>query len=245
MRKTVLIAGLAAALPVSALAGDNNSVELLQVSTGGLGNTLMIDQSEANNSLVAGDPSGLSPALQYGTDNEAMLTLTDDGGTAVLRQGAVVGEQDALFEQFVGNLSEEAFERVPNLSERLQNAVVGPATGNVAEALVSGQGGLGVIQQLGNGNTAELEVSSLNADLPAEGRIGQFGSGNFANLSVEGGNVSGELVQIGSNNSNSLQVRGQDSSVSYTQIGSNNVNPDPSGVQVFTNQSVSITTTSF
>lgn len=208
-----------AAFPILAWAGDNNRVDLIQSATGSIGNTLSIDQSNADNSLVAGDPLGLqgapgeAPAQQIGDDNTAALTLTGDGTRVFLEQG--------------------------------QTGV--PALGNEASAVIAGFAGLGVIQQLGADNFASLTVTSDSSDSPSDGSILQEGNGNRGTLTVEGFNVSGTLRQIGNDNVNTLSVSGQNSSVEFTQQGSGLVNPgNVPGVSVFTNAgSVTINQTNF
>lgn len=194
--------------PIMSLAGDNNRVDLIQSATGSMGNTLTIDQSNADNSLVAGDPLGLggaldvAPAQQIGDDNTATLTLTGNGSQVRLEQGQV------------GNL----------------------AIGNEATAVISGFAGLGTIQQLGTENSASLTVSSDDASAPSDGSIFQNGNRNRGTLTVEGTNVSGTLRQIGNDNVNNLSVSGLNSSVVFTQTGTGLVNSgNTPGVSVFTN----------
>jgi hypothetical protein len=206
-------------LPAAALAGDNNRADLLQLATGSTGNTLTIDQSQASNSLVAGDPlgqlssPGLVPAQQVGDGNSATLTLSGDGSRAALEQGLVTA----------------------------------PAFDNQAVAVIAGLAGFGAIQQLGSGNSASLSVTSQDGQSPAQGLIVQEGDRNTALLTVEGVNINGTLRQTGSDNANTLNVSGQDSSVTFIQNGSNLVNPaNVPGVSVFTNAgNITITQTTF
>lgn len=188
-------------------AGDGNSVDLLQISTGQTGNTLSIDQSDASNSVLAGDRLSLTPARQVGDANTAALTIGDgDGGRIGFGQSGVA---------------------------------------NDAIVSILGDNALGLVQQTGLGNAANLSVTSLDGTSPAEGVINQLGNRNTAALTVRGINTSGTLVQIGSGNSNALNVDGSDASVVFTQIGRNLTNPGGEGVSVFTNGSVSITQTNF
>lgn len=224
MLKTALVSCLLAAVPMFALAGDNNRVDLLQSATGNLGNTLTVDQSGADNSLVAGalgseNPLVLTPAQQVGDGNEAMLTLTGDGARMFLQQG-----------QSIDN----------------------PGIGNEAIAVIAGRTGLGVIQQLGSDNFASLNVTSQDATLPSDGSIFQDGQGNSGTLTVEGLNVSGTLRQIGNDNVNTLAVTGENTSVEFIQEGTGLVNNGLGdfaavpGISVFSNAgSVTITQTNF
>lgn len=221
MLRYLLASLVLAGFPIVASAGDNNRVDLLQSATGSIGNTLTIDQSNADNSLVAGDPLaiqgalGESPAQQIGDDNTATLTLEGDGTRAFLEQGQI------------GN----------------------PAFGNEVSAFIAGLAGLGMIQQLGADNFASLTVTSESSTSPSDGAIFQDGNRNRGTLTVEGINVSGTLRQVGDDNVNNLSVSGQNSSVEFTQEGTGIVNSGNSGspgVSVYTNAgNVSITQTNY
>ena len=219
------LAVAAAALGVFAAAtdsqaGDGNVIHIKQESPAGslVGNSLSIDQSKADDSLVAG-PSvpallpylGLSldsaasgslrPALQRGEGNVATVTMTGPdgnegaGGTLLLLQDTSRG----------GTL------QLPN-------------SGTSNEAIVRMQGAaLGAVIQMGTGNTANLELDN------SRGLIGQFGTRLTANLNVaEGGN--GQIVQVGSGSTATLTVP-EGASATYVQAGNGLAT---TGVQIIT-----------
>ena len=180
VRRFALTAALGAALAMAGAApsvADANVLILLQESPAGsaTGNTLVIDQSPASASLIAGavplggavqsaDPAPVSdpPALQRGEGHVAGLTIAGLGGTALLTQQGAGG----------------AF-----------------GFDNSATIEVTGTDALGVIEQSGNGNTGTVRVSG---DL-ASGTLIQRGNGNTMALEVTGHGASVVHEQIGNN----------------------------------------------
>lgn len=201
------------------LAGDGNLIHIRQESPAGsqVGNSLSIDQSKANDSLVAG-PSlpallpylGLNldsaarssaPALQRGEGNVATVTMTGPdgnegaGGTLLLLQDTSPGT--AL--------------QMPN-----------SGTSNIATVTTAGAA-LGAIIQMGTGNQANLALDD------SRGLIGQFGTRLTATLNVEAGG-NGQIVQIGNRSTAELTVPAG-TSATYVQAGNDLAT---TGVQVIT-----------
>lgn len=212
------------------LAGDNNAVYIKQESpTGSLaGNSLTIDQSAAQNSLVIGPSvpsmlrflnidleSGLQgaprAASQRGEGNEATITMMGDGGVLQLLQDT-------------------------SPFQALQQAESG--TSNSATVTMTGAA-LGAVVQLGTDNTANLQLTEAN------GLIAQLGTQLDATLTVNGPGSSGQIMQIGARNNASVEILGSGTNVTYTQIGSDLTSTQ--GVEVFTTNSgnISITQTGF
>ncbi len=235
MRAASLVAIVtAAAVPLlsagPSLGGDNNAVYIKQESPVGslAGNSLTIDQSAAQNSLVIGPSvpsmlrfldidiqSGLlgapRPASQRGEGNEATITMRGDGGVLQLLQDT-------------------------SPFQAMQQA--GSDTSNSATVTMTGAA-LGAVVQLGTGNTANLALNEAN------GLIAQLGTNLTADLEVTGPGSSGQVLQIGNRSSASVEILGSGTNVTYTQIG--NDLSSSQGVEVFTTNSgnISITQTGF
>lgn len=198
---TTLLAG-------SSFAGDNNTIYIKQESPAGslAGNTLSVDQSQANGSLVIGpSPKALSsvfglsldtvlegqtqPALQRGDSNFADVKIS---GTAQGDGGVLVLLQDSSPGATVGFLSPGA-------------------DGNTAKATIAGNS-LGAVIQVGTDNEAQLELNN------ARGLIGQFGTDLKATLVVSPAS-NGRILQTGSDNEAKMNVAASGVDATYTQIG--------------------------
>lgn len=219
-------------------AGDNNMIHIKQESLGFGGNSLKVDQSQANDSLVIGpslatitaveknslitdQPSNLlssstaplAPpnALQKGDGNEAELRMVGNGGVLQLQQDNSTGRP-------VGE---------------------GGTGGNWADLSSSGNDTLGAVIQLGNLNNATLILDGNNA----AGLISQYGSDLTARLTVAAGGT-GQIIQNGEGSRAELDVIAG-SNVTYTQNG-DYLQP-PAGVTVFATNpgTISITQTGF
>lgn len=155
-----------AALPGAAAAGEN-TIYVLQDSGTGTGNTLIVDQSLANDSVVRGFGSPLSPATQSGDDNFADLSIEGTGGVIqLLQDNAAVGlpgnaatitvDGDALAlvrQEGAGNLA-----TVDVSGELAQGGVLQAGSLNDARLTVAGSGATGSITQVGDNNETVLEV---------------------------------------------------------------------------------------
>ncbi len=164
----------------AALAGDGNFVDLLQISTGQIGNTLSIDQSDANNATLSGDRLSLTPARQVGDANTAALTIGGNGGQIGFAQTGIANDAT-----------------VSILGPNALGLIAQTGTGNAANLFVTSLDGAspaeGVINQLGNNNTGTLTVNGVNTS----GRLVQIGSGNTNALDVSGADASVVFTQIG------------------------------------------------
>lgn len=234
----VFLAATAAAIVAIAtpsLAGSNNIVNIRQENISGQpGNTLSIDQSQADNSAVIGltesqigftstlsretvleneqllsifpaMPAPADPAaLQLGANNSATVVITGDGSVARLQQGA-----DGA-----------------------------PSSNNTAEIEIVGIGSSGTVVQGGlGGNEATLEISADSA----AGLIGQFGANLTATLNVAP-NATGRILQKGTGSEAALDVQ-SNSTVTYTQIGDNLQPIGQGSVQFFSTNPGNITIT--
>lgn len=183
MRGSVLSALLMGVITASpAPAGNENKVDLLQVSTGQFGNTLTIDQSAASGSVVAGDRLALTPARQIGDANSGNLTVSGEGGRVAFGQFGV-GNDAVATVSGLGGLG----------------AIQQVGDGNDATLVVESESSLfpseGTIGQFGNQNTASLTVSGLNV----RGTLLQTGSNNTNSLSVSGQDSAVVFSQVGNN----------------------------------------------
>lgn len=166
-------------------AGDNNSVDLLQISTGQIGNTLSIDQSDANNAVLAGDRLAITPARQLGDGNVADLTIAGEGGQIGFGQS---GQANAATVSILGANGFGQIEQLGNLNNATLNVDSGSLTAPAD----------GLIAQFGNRNTATLNVRGTNAS----GELIQVGSGNTNTLTVDGPDASVVFTQVGRNLTN-------------------------------------------
>lgn len=188
-----------------ASAGSSNTIYVIQESKTGAGNTLTVDQSEANGSLVGGlGSSGMAPAIQRGDHNEATLTIKGDGGVIRLLQ-------DSFDASGTGNAAVVA--------------VTGPATARVSQVgganeaalTVTGALAAGVINQNGALNNASLTVDGVGAN----GSITQNGINNVTALEVLGAGTSVDYTVTGNNTTNvpngGVQVFSNGASITITQ----------------------------
>lgn len=188
----IYIAAFAAnvTLATASHAGDGNTINLLQISTGSVGNSLFIDQSDASNSSVSGDLNGLLPASQIGSGNTAAFEITGNGGSLALNQNNALSGL-GLGNNAEGLISGLGFGSVQQLgtvnTARLD--VLAPENSRPAR---------GTIVQTGSLNDASLNVAGNGAS----GTLLQFGSNNVNTLTVEGTGTTVTFTQIGNGNSN-------------------------------------------
>lgn len=206
IRNGVLVFAAAAfTLPGAAIAGSDNEIYVLQQSSTGLGNTLVIDQSNANESLVRGlGESEFAPATQKGDGNSADLTITGNGGEIrLLQDNFATGQPGNAAKVTVGGDNLATVQQV--------------GSGNLAELEVTGSLSEGSILQNGSQNDALLSVSGNNAN----GSITQNGDGNNTVLAVTGSGTSVDYTLVGDNVTNvqngGVQVFTNGASVTITQ----------------------------
>jgi len=168
-------------LSTSAISGDANTVFIVQDSKEGPGNSLTIDQTEATNSLVAGDIDGFEPARQTGSGNEADITLDGEGGFVLLNQnsvGALVSNGNSAT-LFGGELATVILEQT--------------GFGNVGSINVTGRDSTGILRQTGDLNDGSVVVTGTNST----GELIQNGDRNNYTLTVDGNNTSVIFTQDG------------------------------------------------
>lgn len=208
-----IFSGFAAAIFVATssvgFAGDGNTISLLQVSNGTVGNTLYIDQSAASGSTVAGSRNGLLPATQIGSANSATVTVEGTGGSVSLNQN------NALAGLGIGNQADGVISGVLGFGSIQQLG-----DGNVASLEVTSPDALdpatGQIIQTGFLNEGQLTVNGSGA----EGTLRQIGSRNTNALTVEGTGTTASFTQVGNNNTNpqGVTVISNGGSVAITQF---------------------------
>ena len=169
-------AALACALTGAAFAQDGNVIIIEQISDGGGGNTLIVDQSKASNSLVAGVPSdnpfGLSNDPITDTGNFIVFGATAGGQNAVTTvSGDSRATQDGSLNSAVitlaGNGSFAGLEQF-GVDNKATINVTGDFAGgiivqdgddNIGSVSVQENGGFGELIQLGDGNETSFAVS--------------------------------------------------------------------------------------
>lgn len=209
---------LAFALFVSLVSGalaDSNQIYLLQLKTdSGESNTIYVDQSGAQETLIHGPSEAAqtavlhgitqlrsSPALQYGTGNSAEVTLRGRGTELQLIQRGLPIAGAAR-----------------------------PGHDNSAVVQTFGNDQLAFLFQNGDGNHATLTLR------PGEGAMAslqQNGDLNRGAVTVQGTGTQGTMIQTGSNIHSALSVRARGAAVTYQVIGNNIA--APGGVSVSTN----------
>jgi hypothetical protein len=227
-------------------AGDGNMIYIKQESPAGstAGNSLTIDQSKADNSLVHGPSAELLELL-------GAISTTQQGDDIVTFSGNLPGTTFGT-QRGEGNQATLSIKGDGGELQLLQDssptqAVLPPAgttSGNQATITASGAV-LGGIIQLGESNTADLNLSGGVG--PATGLISQNGSGLSANLAVGSGG-SGQIVQIGNNSDTGDVTVPPNVSLTYTQVGDNLAPVGASAVQVISTTNsgnISITQTGF
>ena len=195
------------ALP--AVAGDNNILFIEQDSASGLvGNTLFVDQSQANNSRVAGDAAGLTPARQQGDGNRGDITLEGNGATVIFNQEntgiGLPGEINSAT-IFGGDLASIVLDQ--------------QGIGNSGTLDIGAGGNSGRLEQIGRDNDGTVTVSGTRNS----GVLVQDGDGNTYSLDVDGVDTAVQWTQIGDNVSGvagaaAAQVFSNAGRVTVTQI---------------------------
>ena len=221
-----LLAGLSLG---SAVAGDNNTVALRQISPVGTtnGNTLSIDQSAALNSslggiganlvgsiegILAGQLGGNDPltATQRGEGNAATLKLTGSGGQLQLFQS-----------------SSPSAPWVP-----------GGAVGDNQATITAAGYSLGGVIQVGSLNQAALTLDN------SRGLVTQLGTELSATLDVKPGGT-GTVIQQGNRSTIGTLEVAAGTSVTYTQIGDGLTPTDVITVYSSNPQNMTITQTAW
>nr|WP_319485157.1 hypothetical protein [uncultured Cohaesibacter sp.] len=230
MNKAFYLGALAlslAGLPLStALAGDENTLILLQEGTG---NTISIDQQTAIGSQIGGvnfveksafensefEVLDLSNPLNFNeASNHPILQLGDNNSANI----TIEGQDDVVY---------------------LQQNSQGQAPGNNADIYVNSGAGapsFAAVVQTGAGNNAEVSIDGSLSN----GTILQNGSDNNGSITVDGNNVTAALTQVGSNNDSQLVAQGN--ATSATGVDGANVTYTLYANGVTTTQPVTVST---
>lgn len=228
--KRAPIALLFSFVATAAVAGEGNSAALLQLSPAGTtnGNTLSIDQSEANYSVLRGVGTELAGGLGAtvlnvvaGT-NPLLATQRGEGNAATIKMTGEGGELQLLQTNF-------------STATWLPDQAGG---GNVASVTLTGDALAGVIQ-IGDSNLATLSLED-----GARGLVAQWGTNLSATLEVAS-RGSGTVVQIGNNSSVGTVSVLSNNQVTYTQIGNNLQSTVEASVYSTNQGSITITQTAF
>lgn len=215
----------------AALAGDGNQLNLLQSSPSGSlnGNTLKVDQSGADYSVVGGLTSDSIGGLAAGTlsrlnYDSTLATQLGEGNSATLNVEGYGARVQLL-----------------QASNPFASWAPGSAVGNNSAVINAGANTLGAVAQVGLSNTATLSL-----DDGADGIITQLGSDLYSDLNVEAG-ASGTVLQIGDNSSTGTVTVAPGTQLTYTQIGSNIAPVDATGLSIIASYSfgpITVTQTS-
>lgn len=192
----LLAPALMLALAVPALAGNGNTLYLVQDSPPGTtdGNNFLSDQTLANYSSVG---TIGTPALQSGTGNTADVKIRNN----------------CLSQPIDGACGELTF-RQDNTGADLEGVLVSAPSmllPNYATVTIAGQGDSDILQ-IGGNNVATMSVGN------GAGTILQKGLDNTATLTLDGG-ANGSIEQQGVGNSGGLHVTSLGGEGHLTQIG--------------------------
>lgn len=171
-----------------------------QLDAGALGtsnNTLITSGSQKIDALRAHTQPDL-PAVQNGSDNSAIVTLSGSKGFVGLLQKSPLNG--------TGNRA------TVNVSGNGQALIGQLGENNEAKAILGAGASQAAILQKGDGNLADLSVTGSNA----RGQINQIGNGLNNSLSVTGANTSAALIANGVSNSTPTPVTVQSNGASVT-----------------------------
>jgi hypothetical protein len=228
-------------------AGDGNMIYIKQESPAGstAGNSLTIDQSEADNSLVHGPSAELLGLLGAVSTSQQGDDIVPFSGNL---PGTTFGTQRGEGNQATLSITGSGGGELQLLQDSSPNQAVlppaGTTSGNQATITASGAA-LGGVIQLGESNTADLNLSGGVGT--ATGLISQRGNSLSANLSVGSGGR-GQIVQIGNNSDTGAVTVPPNASLAYTQVGDNLAPVGPTAVQIISSTNsgnISITQTGF
>jgi len=194
----------------TAHAGDGN---ILVIEQTGVANQLTVDQSKATRSRVLGAAIGPSgPTFQPITQPEELVDQSD--GPRVFP--VYYSPQDRAFQGGTRNTADITVSGSGGTVRLFQNNVSAgsAALGNAASITLSGNG-VAIVGQQGDANKALLSVSGAKSG----GSILQLGNGNRADLSVSTG-ATALISQEGNNNSSGqVSIQGSEANVTYIQRG--------------------------
>lgn len=185
------------------IAAQDNSLYILQDnSTGGMSNTLTVDQSAAGLSTVG---TAEVPVEQLGSGNDAAISIIGTGSTASL-------SQRSLGTSFDGNNV-----TVDLIGTELVGSVLQNGSGNTGTLRVNGIGAEASLVQDGDSNTGAVLVDGNGIS----GTLRQFGDRNDTTLTVGGAgtNVTYNVIGNGLVGSVPPSVVSNGATVTVTQTG--------------------------
>ena len=163
-----ILSATAVALLAGPAAAQNNSLYILQDnSTGGMSNTITVDQSLASRSEVG---TSAAPVLQLGSGNEAEVTVIGSGSRVALSQRSVASTStvegntvtlDLVGTTLLGSVSQTGFGNRGVLSASGANAaasLVQEGNLNTGAVSVMGRDASGTLRQVGDRNETALDV---------------------------------------------------------------------------------------
>lgn len=181
LRIPVIASAAALGMVLPVLAGDNNILFIEQdAASGGLGNSLFVDQSLASESVVAGDAAGSAPARQSGGNNAGEIALEGAGAMVIFSQvntDPFAGANTATIEG--GSLASVVLRQ--------------EGFGNDGALDIGAGGNAGSLTQIGNDNTGAVRVSGTDST----GDLTQIGNANTYTLDVTGNGASVQWNQVG------------------------------------------------
>ncbi len=199
----ILRISAAVAMLAAPATAQNNSLFILQDnSTGGMSNTISVDQSAASRSRVG---SAETPAEQIGGGNVADVSIVGEGSRVDLSQRSVTSRVDG------NDVS------IDLSGTTLLGTVSQAGSGNRGAVSVSGARARGSLVQDGNFNAGTVSVSGSDAS----GALRQIGDGNATDLEVSGAGTSVTYDVIGNGLTAVVPptVRSNGATVTITQTG--------------------------
>jgi hypothetical protein len=204
-------------------AGSGNNASVLQETpvTATTGNSLRIDQTAADGSIVAGvELTGAD------LDSENVISgIQDDNGDAPdateffeLGTTMITSDMDGGATQSgIGNAADITVGENGKVVGLRQTQTGGNEIGEYNKAVITANSGKVLLLQDGDRNDATLSTS----DSAALASLLQDGDDNTASVNVSGTDSQGILAQIGDGNATDLNVDTAGASVSFTVQGNN------------------------
>lgn len=197
----------------AAAAGSGNNASVLQETpaTATTGNSLSIDQTAADESIVAGvERTEANP-----DDADSIFSSQGANGNEIefLTPGTPLITADTAGAATQAGIGNEATITTGGLGTFVGLRQIGENN----NAGITGDSGQVLLFQNGNGNNGTLSTS----DSAALASLLQEGNGNTATVIVSGTDSQGILAQIGDENATDLNVDTNGASVSFTVQGNN------------------------
>jgi len=197
----------------AAAAGSGNNASVLQESFANsvTGNSLSIDQTDANGSIIAG-------AERTGADPDEANRIDSNQGANGNEIEFLTPNAPLITADTAGAATQSGSGNEATITTGGSGTFVGlRQTGDNNTAGITGTSGQVLLFQDGNGNDGTLSTSD-GATLAS---LLQAGNDNTATVTVSGIDSEGVLAQIGSGNTTDLNVDTNGASVSFTVQGNN------------------------